>query len=63
MKFKLFASRTRSGLEEQINQWLEENLVVLESMRFKYCATPLEDPDVHIIEYSIVLFYVPLYAL
>jgi hypothetical protein len=60
MKCKVFSSRTRKELEKAINEWLETHPVTPETMRFEYGAVYCEDPDEHIIEHTVVVFYVPM---
>ncbi len=59
MKCKVFEARSRSDLEEQVNQWLETHPVSPESMRFEYACVSLEDSIQFVLEHTLVLFYVP----
>lgn len=63
MECKIFASRHRDKLEAAINAWLQDHPVSPDSMRFEYHAVYMSDPDVHIVEHTVVLFYVPLRAI
>lgn len=60
MRVKIFGARTRQALEEAVNQWLKTNPVAPDTMRFEYGAVYCEDPVEHIIEHTLVLFYVPM---
>lgn len=60
MRCKVFSARTRKALEEAVNKWLETNPVSPDTMRFEYSAVYCEDPTEHIIEHTLVLFYVPM---
>lgn len=63
MKVKIFGSRTRPDLEKQVNTWLETHPVSPDSMRFQYGAIYMDDPEQHIVEHTLVLFYVPMMPL
>ncbi len=63
MKVKIFYSRSRKDLEEKLNKWLETNPVSPDSMRFQVTSVLLDDPDEHIIEHTLFLFYVPMQAI
>lgn len=63
MQCKIFASRNRKNLEETINEWLKEHPVSPQSMTFQITSVYCEDPDSHIVEHTVVLFYVPMSAI
>lgn len=60
MECKIFAARSRADLQEKVNAWLATHPVTPESMRFQFSSVYMEDPDQHIIEHTLILFYVPM---
>ena len=60
MECKIFASKSRVKLEEQVNEWLNTHPVSPDTMRFQFSSVYLDDPDTHIIEYTLVLFFIPM---
>ncbi len=60
LKCKVFSARKQANLEQAINEWLGRHPVTLETMRFEYGAVYCEDPDEHIIEHTVIVFYVPM---
>lgn len=63
MECKIFYARSRKELEKQLNDWLKDHPVTPDSMRFQFSSVYCEDPNEHIIEHTLVLFYVPLRAI
>ena len=63
MKFKIFSSKTRMGLEEEIAKWLETHPVAPSTMSFQYSAFPHDDDTAMHTEYTLALFYVPFTAI
>jgi hypothetical protein len=63
MECKIFYARSRKELEANINAWLKEHPVSPDSMRFQFSSVALDDPDEHIVEHTLVLFYVPMRAI
>lgn len=63
MECKIFYSRSRKEIEKQVNAWLKEHPVSPDSMRFEFSSVVLDDPDEHIVEHTLVLFYVPMRAI
>ncbi len=58
MKCKIFYGRNREHLQNAVNHWLEVNPVRLE--RFQFSSVKLDDDMEHIIDHTLVLFYVPM---
>ena len=58
MKCKVFAARTRHGLEEEVNAWLATYPGSLTCLQFQYGAVSCDDAITNRIEHTLILFYV-----
>lgn len=60
MRVKVFGARSRKDLEEKLNDWLTTHPVSPDGMHVEFAATYCDDPQEHIIEMTLVLFYIPM---
>lgn len=63
MECKIFYSRSRKELEANVNAWLKDHPVSPDSMRFEFSSVYLDDQVEHIVEHTLILFYVPMRAI
>lgn len=57
MECKVFWATSRMKLQDEVNEWLKTHQP--ESFNFQFSSVYLEDPVEHIIEHTLVLFYIP----
>lgn len=63
MKCKVFTARSVVSLESSVNEWLAAYPIDVPRSQFKYSSCALDDPDMHIVNHTLILLYVPLEAI
>jgi len=60
LQVKIFSANSTVKLQDAINEWLAKHPVSPDSMRFEYSAVYCDDPIEHIVEHTVILFYIPM---
>lgn len=62
MQVKVFETRSRGQLEQEVNAWLKEHPIGPDSMRSEFSTWKYEDTDQVHTFYVLILFYVPMHV-